>query len=203
MIFRLPVAAAVLLASSAIAQNAPPSEGPITCAAPVAASDTAKSLMQRYGKDAVMQDLPGAEGETYKGLLLFPKSRDQRIAISFTEDKAKRVAGLTLREAGKASKWSVSGITIGSSVVDVQKANGKPFLVSGFEWDYGGFVTDFKGGVLGRPMQGGCRVTVRFGKDAGAPKSLLGDGVKVASDNATLLKWAPVVTEIGVNFPDK
>ncbi len=203
MIFRLAVAAAVLVTSSAIAQNAPPAEGPITCASPVAASDTAKSLMQRYGKDAVMQDLPGAEGETYKGLLLFPKSRDQRIAVSFTEDKAKRAAGLTLREGGKASKWSVGGITIGSSVADVQKANGKPFLVSGFEWDYGGFVTDFKGGTLGRPMQGGCRVTVRFGKDAGAPKSLLGDGVKVASDNATLLRWAPVVTEIGVNFPDK
>ncbi|UWU96198.1 hypothetical protein [Bradyrhizobium sp. CB1015] len=34
-------------------------------------------------------------------------------------------------------------------------------------------------------------------------RSLSGDGVKIASDNATLVKWAPVVTEIGVSFPDK
>jgi hypothetical protein len=52
-------------------------------------------------------------------------------------------------------------------------------------------------------MAGGCNVLLRFAKDAGAPKVLSGDGVKVASDNAALLKFAPVVTEIGVGFPEK
>lgn len=196
-------AALVLLASPVFAQTAPPQEGPITCASPVAPDDTERSLKQRFGQNAVVQDLPGAEGEQYKGLVLFPKARDRRIEVAFTDDKAKRASGLTLRDVGKTSLWSVGGVTIGSSLADVQKANGKPFLVSGFEWDYGGFVTDWKGGALGRPLQGGCTVTIRFGKNAGAPKSLLGDGVKAASDNAAMLKFAPVVTEIGVNFPDK
>ncbi|WFU77021.1 hypothetical protein [Bradyrhizobium sp. CB2312] len=195
--------ALVLLASPAFAQTAPPQEGPITCASPVAPDDTERTLKQRFGKDAVVQDLPGAEGEKYKGLVLFPKARDRRIEIAFTDDKAMRASGLTLRDAVKTSLWSVNGVTIGLSLAEVQKANGKPFLVSGFEWDYGGFVTDWRGGALARPLQGGCTVTIRFGKKSAAPKSLLGDGVKVASDNATLVKWAPVVTEIGVNFPDK
>lgn len=195
--------ALVLLASTALAQTAPPQEGPITCASPVAPDDTEWRLKQRFGKDAVVQDLPGAEGEKYKGVVLFPKARDRRIEIAFTDDKAMRPSGLTLRDAGKTSLWRVNGVTIGSSLADVQKANGKPFLVSGFEWDYGGFVTDCKVGALGRPLQGGCTVTIRFGKKAGSPKSLSGDGVKAASDNPTLMKWAPVVTEIGVNFPDK
>ena len=203
MIRSLTVSAVLLLAFPAFAQTAPPQEGPITCASPVAPSDTAKSLMQRYGKEAVMQELPGAEGETYKGLVLFPKANDLRLEVAFAEGKSKRVSGLTLRDSAKTSKWNVNGITIGSSLADVQKANGKAFLVAGFEWDYGGFVTDWKGGALGRPMQGGCRLTIRFDRKSAAPKSLLGDGVKVASDNATLVKWAPVVTEIGVNFPDK
>lgn len=192
-------AALLLLASCAFAQSAPPREGPISCAAPVAPDDTERSLKQRYGKDAVVQDLPGAEGDRYKGVVLFPKARDRRIEIAFTG----RASGLTLRDAGKASLWNVAGVTIGSSLADVQKANGKPFLVSGFEWDYGGFVTDWKGGVLSRPLQGGCTVTIRFGGKTGAPRSLSGDGVKAASDNAALVKWAPMVTEIGVNFPDK
>lgn len=196
-------AAVLLLASSAFAQGAPPQQGPITCAAPVAPDDTERSLKQRYGKDAVVQTLPGAEGETYKGLVLFPQARDRRVEVAFTGDKAGRASGLTLRDAGKTSLWNVGGITIGSSLADVQKANGKPFLVSGFGWDYGGFVTDWKGGALGHPLQGGCRITVRFGKDAGAPRSISGDGVKAASDNAALVKFAPVVTEIGVNFPDR
>jgi hypothetical protein len=193
----------VLLASPAFAQSAPPQEGPITCASPVAPNDTERSLKQRFGKEAVVQDLPGAEGEKYKGVVLFPKATDRRIEVAFTDDKAKRASGLTLRDTASTSRWNVSGVTIGSSLAEVQKANGKPFLVSGFEWDYGGFVTDWKGGALSRPLQGGCTVTIRFGKNAAAPKSLLGDSVKAASDNAALVKFAPVVTEIGINFPDK
>ncbi|TYL93986.1 hypothetical protein FXB40_19290 [Bradyrhizobium rifense] len=203
MICRLTVAVSVLCASTAIAQTAAPTEGPITCASPVSSDDTERSLKQRYGKDAVMQDLPGAEGEKYKGLVLFPKAMDRRNEVAFSNDKAMRASGLTLGDTARTSRWSVGGVTIGSSLADVQKANGKPFMVAGFEWDYGGFVTDWKGGALSGPMQGDCTVTVRFDRKSAAPKSLLGDGVKVASDNATLVKWAPVVTEIGVNFPDK
>jgi hypothetical protein len=203
MIRNIAAVTLVLLASPAFAQTAPPQEGPVTCASPVAPDDTERSLKQRFGKEAVVEDLPGAEGEKYKGVVLFPKAMDRRIEVAFTDDKARRASGLTLRDTARTSRWNVSGVTIGSSLAEVQKANGKPFLVSGFEWDYGGFVTDWKGGALSRPLQGGCTVTVRFDKKTAAPKSLLGDGVKAASDNATLVKWAPVVTEIGVNFPDK
>lgn len=195
--------ALLFLASPALAQDAPPQEGPISCAMPAAASDSASSLKQRYGKEAVVQDLPGAEGETSKGLVLFPKATDRRIEVAFFDEKMKRVSGLTLRETAKTSRWSIAGVSIGSSLADVQKANGKSFLVAGFEWDYGGFVTDWKSGALAKPMAGGCNVIVRFGKDAGAPRSLSGDGVKAASDSAAMLKFAPVVTEIGIGFPEK
>src|SRR5512142_319911 len=125
MIRSVTATALVLLASCAFAQSAPPREGPISCAAPVAPDDTERSLKQRYGKDAVVQDLPGAEGDRYKGVVLFLKARDRRIEIAFTDDKAGRASGLTLRDAGKASLWSVAGVTIGFSLADVQKANGK------------------------------------------------------------------------------
>jgi hypothetical protein len=111
----------------------------------------------------------------------------------------KRATGLAIRNQAKASRWNLSGITIGSSLAEVQKVNGKPFLVSGFDWDYGGFVADWKGGALSR-MEGGCSVMMRFGKETGAPRNLSGDGVKASSDNAALVKWGPVVTEIGIGF---
>ncbi|WP_315759196.1 MULTISPECIES: hypothetical protein [unclassified Bradyrhizobium] len=196
-------AAALLLAAPAFAQTALPIEGPITCTLPVAATDTVKSLKQRYGDEAVVQDLPGAEGETYKGLVLFPRALDRRIEVAFIDDKIATVSGLTLRDTAKTSRWSVAGITIGASLAAVQKANGKPFVVSGFGWDYGGFVTDFKNGTLGRILPGGCSITVRFGKDKDPPRALSGDGVKVSSDNPALVKFAPVVTEIGINFAAK
>jgi hypothetical protein len=146
----------LLVAAPASAQAPPPQEGAITCSSPVAPNDNAKSLRQRYGKDAIVQELPGAEGETYKGLVLLPRVADRRIEVSFTDDAMKRATGLAIRDKAKTSRWNLSGITIGSSLAEVQKANGKPFVVSGFDWDYGGFVADWKGGALGR-MEGGCR----------------------------------------------
>jgi hypothetical protein len=196
---RIAFFALLLVAAPACAQAPPPQEGAITCTSPIAPDDSGKSLMQRYGKDAVVQELPGAEGESYKGLVLLPRAKDRRIEVSFTDDTMKRVTGLAIRDNAKTSRWYLSGITIGSSLTEVQKANGKPFVVSGFDWDYGGFVTDWKGGALGR-LEGGCRVLMRFGKETGAPPNLSGDGVQVSSDNASLIKWGPVLTEIGISF---
>jgi hypothetical protein len=195
-------AAGGLLSTSApaLAQDAPQG-GAITCSSPVAAKDSARSLTQRYGKDAAIAELPGAEGEKYKGVVLFPRARDQRIEISFAGNAMNAAAGLSIRNAEKGSRWNIAGVSVGSSVADVQKANGRPFVVSGFGWDYGGFVTDWKGGALASLQPGGCRMMLRFDKEAGAPTNLLGDGVKVSSDNAALRKWAPVVSEMGINFP--
>jgi hypothetical protein len=202
---RYAVVALLLLTSQAFAQNAPSQEGAITFSSPIAPDDSAKSLMQRYGQEAVIQDdlHTGVEDITYKGLVLLPHASDWRIEVSFTDETMGRVAGLILPNAAKTSHWNVAGVTIGSTLAEVQKVNGKRFLVNGFESDFGGFVTNWKGGTLGRPLSGGCRVTVRFGKDADAPDGMAGDDVKIASDNAKLVKWGPVVTQIEVHFPEK
>jgi hypothetical protein len=160
--------------------------------------------MRRYGQEAVIKDdlYTGVEDITYKGLVLLPHAVDWRIEVAFADETMRRVARVTLRDT-KSSHWNVAGIAIGSRLIDVQKINGKPFLVNGFNSDAGGFVTNWKGGALGRPLPGGCRVAVRFGRDGDAPASLSGGDVKVSSDNATLVKWGPVVEQIEVNWPDK
>jgi hypothetical protein len=70
------VVAFALLVSAAWAQNAPLSEGPVTCSSPVTPGDSAKSLMQRYGQEAVVQVnlYTGVEDITYKGLVLLPQA---------------------------------------------------------------------------------------------------------------------------------
>jgi len=188
--------------SPACAQDAIPQEGAITCSSPVAPIDSARSLKRRYGKEAAVEELAAGEGETYKGIALFPRTGDRRIEVSFAGKAMNGVTGLSIRDVAKTSRWNIAGFSIGASLADVQKANGGPFLVAGFDWDYGGYVTDWKGGALARLQPGSCRVVVRFGMDEGpsTPERLLGDGVKVSSDDATLRKWGPTVVEIGVNF---
>jgi hypothetical protein len=65
-----------------------------------------------------------------------------------------RVEGLTLQHTAKTSHWNVAGVTIGSSLAEVQKINGKPLLVNGFDSDFAGFVVNWKGGTLARPLPG-------------------------------------------------
>jgi hypothetical protein len=203
MIRHTTIAALVLFATPALAQTTPLSDGPVTCSSPVSAGDSAKSLMQRYGQEAVMEDnlSTGVEDITYRGLVLLPRSVDWRIEVAFADETMSRVARLTLRNSAKASHWNVAGVTIGSTLAEVQKINGKPFLVHGFDSDFSGFVVSWKGGKLDGKLPGGCRVGVRFGKDNNSAPDLSAE--RIPSDNGKLLKWGPVVEQIEVSFSDK
>jgi hypothetical protein len=196
-------AALALFALPAYGQTTQLSDGPITCSSPVAASDSAKSLIQRYGQEAVIEDnlSTGVEDITYRGLVLLPRSADWRIEVAFTDETMSRVARLTLRNSAKTSHWNVAGVTIGSTLAEVQKINGKPFLVHGFDSDFSGFVVSWKGGKLDGRLPGGCRIGVRFGKGDNSAPALSAEGI--LSDNGKLLKWGPVVGQIEVSFPDK
>jgi hypothetical protein len=191
---RKAVLALALIASPAVAQDAPLSEGAITCTSPVAADDSAKSLTQRYRQEAMLQ--------TGNTLVLWPRAMGQRIEVSFTDDAMNRVAILIIHNSVMASRWNVRGVTIGATLTDVQYINGKPFLVNGYQWEHSGIVTNWRGGTLGQPLPGGCRIAVRFGMEGEAPKFWLGD-VRLSSDNVGLVKRGPVVTEIGLNFAAK
>src|SRR6478672_12043623 len=107
---RIALLALLVVAAPAFAQAPPPQEGAITCSSPVAPNDSGKSLRQRYGKDAVVQELHGAEGETYKGLVLLPRAADRRIEVSFTGDTMERATGLAIRNQAESqpleSFWS-------------------------------------------------------------------------------------------------
>jgi hypothetical protein len=93
---RIAFLALLFVAAPALAQAPPPQEGAITCSSPVAPNDSGQTLRQRYGKDTVVQELPGAEGETYKGLVLLPRAAERRIKVSFTDDTMKRATGLAM-----------------------------------------------------------------------------------------------------------
>lgn len=200
MMMRLTFAVGLVVA--VLSAQIPPSLAEqITCSSPVAADDSARSLKLRHGAEATIEDglSTGVEDITYRGLVLHPGSPEWRIEIAFTDEAMERVSYFTLVDA-KTSHWSVAGVTLGATLAEVQSINGKPFLMREFFTDAGGFVIDWRGGVLGRPLPGGCTITLRFGKrdDTKAP---IGD--RISSDNARLLKWQPVVEQVGVNFPTR
>lgn len=188
-------------ASSAAATTAAVSND-FNCNAPVGPRDSAKALMAKYGADAAIGMINGAEGMQVKGLILYGNDPKRRLEITYWDDAMEHVSSVAPGAAAKA--WTgPDGLHLGSTVAEVTAANGKPFDISGFDWDYGGYVTDLRGGALAS-LPGGCSLQLRFDHpdfNGTMPDGISGDGVTVSSDDKRITAYQPVVTEIAVGWP--
>lgn len=135
----------------------PPQRGPIT---PWTAR---RDLVNRFGSENVQdRDIDVGEGETEAGTVVFPGDTKRAIEILWRDPKTKREpTSLAIR--GKASKWkAVHGISLGTSLLELEHINGKSFKLSGFAWDYSGTVLSWQNGALVKDLQGHGRVILRL-----------------------------------------
>jgi hypothetical protein len=112
-------------------------------------------LQQHYGKAAVTPTrVELGEGETTPGTVLFPTNSLRRLEIVWHDTVSRsRPARVVLR--GSRSEWTVGpGISLGTSLQDLERLNGRPFTLAGFGWDYAGVITDWKGGALDSVLAG-------------------------------------------------
>lgn len=171
---------------------------PIGCAWPVYGGDTAQTVQDRFGSDARMETLYGAEGSEFEGLVLWPDDPARRIEVLFEEDNPDlRVSGLRLREG---ARWQIAGVGVGDSLARVRELNRKPFTLWGFAWDYGGYVRDLQGGTLAT-MPGGCGLTIRFDPDDNVrlPDAIVGE-VKLSSDDRRVAAAKARVSQLTLEF---
>lgn len=112
---------------------------------PVNASSSSADIIQFFGEKNVEKGLLNFyEGESLPGLLIFPGT-DQQVEIALTTNDQP----LFVRIYHEHAPWHTpEGVRVGMPLEDLQKANGKPFTFYGFEWDYGGLVTNWNGGQL-------------------------------------------------------
>jgi hypothetical protein len=171
----------------------------LDCNTPVDKNSTYKSLVARFKNDAQLGNIPGAEGTVAKGVILFDRLKSRHLDITFWDDAMEHVSIVSPGEGAVA--WTgPQGVHVGSSLKYIEGVNGKPFTITGFGWDYGGYVADFKGGRLDH-LTGGCKLMLRFDRaDAEMPEGISGDGVTVSSDDPRVQKFAPLVTEMSVGW---
>ena len=169
----------------------------LDCNGPVLPGDSAKTLLKRLGKDAAIADIGAAEGETTKGVVLFGKDPKRRLEVNFDDEAMSHVTGALARDG--ATGWESFGLHVGSSLAEVEAANGGPVGVNGFGWDYGGYV-DFRKGKFASTKEV-CRLSIRLTAREGVdvPAALAGEQ-KLVSTNAKLKAFAPVVAELGLSF---
>src|SRR5215813_1220042 len=185
-------------ATSAATTAPAPSGFDLSCAS--FANATGASLEQRFGAaNVVQQNIPAAEGEEAPGTVLFPNDPTRRVEI-FWNDTAGRTSPSSVSVSGaegQRSQWTgPHGLALGESMTDVEHANGGAFILYGFEWDYGGTVTDWRGGAFA--PQDNCHVNAGFQPGGDADRAS-GDSA-FRSDSTEMHNAHPYVSEIGVSF---
>lgn len=98
------------------------------------------------------------EGETAAGTVLFPGDSTRRAEIIWRDTVSARVpVRVVLR--GRESRWRLpGGISLGTSLLELERSNGGAFTLAGFGWDYSGVITDWRRGRLAELLGRGVRI---------------------------------------------
>jgi hypothetical protein len=172
----------------------------LNCAAPFTPDATAATLAAAFGKENVIPEtIDGPEGEKLNVTAIYPSDPAKRIEVYFKDEEARTGLVWATVKNGK-SVWSgPGGVKIGDGIEAVEAANGGVFQISGFDWDYGGYVNDWKGGKLKETVSG-CHTVLRFKRAAdNRDMSIIGEGGR-ASDLPALRAAKPTVDEFGIRW---
>jgi hypothetical protein len=169
---------------------------------PITAQTSEADLRRRYGPEAVESSrIELGEGETAPGTVLFSGDSLRRAEILWQDSVARsRPARIILR--GSRSQWRVArGISLGTSLQELEQLNGRPFTLAGFGWDYAGVVTNWNGGVLDTALAGvALYLNPGPAQYESAPYSqVLGDR-DYSSSLPAMQQLSPRVTQIFIDF---
>ncbi len=200
--------AALALIAAATSPARAQSTDLLACTGPFAREADEAALIKAFGNGNVQRArIEIGEGEKAAGAILFPKDKKRRLELIWRDGKRRRGPGTIYIREGSA--WAVTGpagerLAIGSTLAAVEAANGKPFSILGFDWDYSGTANDWQGGKLAKAF-GGCRLTMRFGypqgADAKALDRLSGDK-EFSSSNPDMRLVKPTAYEVMLSWSD-
>lgn len=171
------------------------------CSGPWSPTTTEVNLIGDFGAQAMSRaDVQQPGGGMSPGSVLLAGDPKLRVDIAWADAIGYNIP--TRVAFTDESAWSVAGIGIGTSIADVQKANGRPFRLVGFGGDNGGVVADWQGGRLAS-IPGPCRVGVQFAIPATASDSAqakaMGPKVYASSDPA-VRALNPTVGQFWINY---
>ena len=191
----------------AVAKPAPPPKPAepgrvVACGGNFAKNSGHLRLAQSYGVHNVeYTEVAGDDGSTLMASVLFPTDPKRRLEVLWDDDTQR--SGTRMIVIDGQSTWSAQkGVHLGLPLAALEKLNGKPFKLMGFQQNGMAIVSDWNGGALGS-LTDGCRVGIQLKPDPKAPAGALeaasGDK-EFASGDAAIKAAKPTVGEIIVAY---
>lgn len=164
------------------------------------------ALRQRYGADVVVeQQVPLGEGQSEPGAVVHPDDPTRRAYVYFVDaSTAATISAIHVRDAG--SRWTgPMGLRLGMTSVELERLNTRPFRFLGFDWDYGGYVSNWADGNLASALLAPGQLSVRLMPPELAEGEQRAQGYpagdsEFTSDIPPVREQPPVVSEMGLAF---
>jgi hypothetical protein len=148
-----------------------------------------------YGK------VPGSGHAELGATILFPKDPKRRLEVLWDNDATR--TGTSLIVITAQSQWKgPKGLHLGLALAALEKINGKPFKLAGFDQPDGARAIDWMGGALAN-IPGGCQVGIKLDPDPKAAADLLAAaaGKEFLSSSPAVRAVKPTVSEIVFGYP--
>jgi hypothetical protein len=197
-IVRPPAVTQSVPAKPAPAAKPPEPAHAVACSGTFSKDSAHLKLTQAFGAHNVeFTQVSGADGATMMASVLFPKDPKRRLEVLWDDDTTK--AGTRLIVITGQSTWTAQkGLHLGLPMAALEKLNGKPFKVTGFDHNGESLVSDWNGGMLSL-LPDGCKLGIQFKPDpkatADARGAVTGDK-EFTSTDAAIRAVKPIVDEI-------
>ncbi len=162
----------------------------VACSGVFAKDSTHLKLAQRFdSRNLTWGEVDGPEGSKINASVLYPNDPKRRLEVLWNDDAGR--SDLQLIAINGQSQWTAPrGLKLGMALAALEKANGKPFKLTGFGADGTASVVSWEGGAMSK-LPGGCKVGVRLAAPAPAPeiagqKELLSSDAALKAAKATI-----------------
>jgi hypothetical protein len=163
-------------------------------------------LRARFGEDQVSAaEVPLGEGQTEPGAVVHPQHPARRAYVYFLDGNPEStISAIYIRDPESIWRGPL-GLHLGHTSLELDRMNGRPFRFLGFDWDYGGYVSNWVEGALSSMLLPPGQLAVRLAppplaEGVNLPKDYPRGEGEFASDLAAVRERPPIVVEIGLAF---
>ena len=174
----------------------------IACNGPFGKDSSHVKLAAAYKAENVdSTEMDPGDGKKLMITVLFPKDPKRRLEV-WWQDEDNRSGTYLIVLNGQSTWTAPKGLRLGFQFPAVEKLNGKPFKIKGFNNDGVGTVSDWQGGAF-EQLPGGCRLGVSFRVDSKASaqaRSAISSDKDFISSDAIVRAVKPAVSEILIGY---
>jgi hypothetical protein len=173
----------------------------VACSGAFAKNSSHIRLAQIFGlQNVAFTQVDGPDNSKLMASVLYPKDPKQHLEVLWGNDASRSNTRLIVIN-GQSTWAGPKGLHLGMPIAALEKLNGKPFPIAGFDQENAGQALDWQGGALEK-LPGGCKVGVRMAPDAkaSAEAKSAAAGASLMSGDALVRATNPKVAEIIIGY---